>query len=180
MKHFCQATFWSLFFWCCPHIVDTTFQPMFSAPDDAPKILQLKQEESDQLTALLGGLPTLSAEIKDWSILLFHHWKTVRNSWDTEATIQSLRNENSSSQYLSCSPLPQGQFRTKVNDNKYETEHWKKIFFNWKPIIWICTGNNYWQWTGSSRCDKNAVIWESLRNSSRCSPSGASSRSLIL
>lgn len=95
---------------------------------------------------------------------------TIEWLWETTETLKppiwSLRNENSSSQYLSCFLLPQGEFRVKVNDNKYETEHWQKISFSWKTIIWICTGNNYWQWTGSSRCDKNAVIWEFLRDSS--------------
>lgn len=75
------------------------------------QILHLKQEESDQFTALLGGLPTLSAGIKTGA---FSHF-TFEWLWETAETlkppIQSLRNGNSSSQYLRYFPLPQGELR---------------------------------------------------------------------
>lgn len=119
MRLFCQATFWSFFFWCRPRVVDTTSQPMFLAPDGAPKFSSWNRRKVTSSQLCWQGCQHYQQKSRTEAFSCF----TTEWLWETAETlkppIQILRNENSSSQYLSCFPLPQGEFRAKVNDNKY-------------------------------------------------------------
>lgn len=180
MKHFCQATFlWSFFVWCCPHIVYTTSQPMFLAPDGAPKFstwnkrkvtssqfcwegCQHYQQESRLEHSLVSPLNDCDKQLRHWS----HPFKVwgmgtaAVNTWDA---------------FLCHRESLDSRWMIILNRT------WTKIFFNWKTIIWICTGNNYWQWTGSSKMwQECSDLWVPQRHQHRCSSSGAPSRRLIL